>query len=367
MNPQQDTFAQLKDKDRKFLWHPFTQMQEYAEEEPVIIDRAEGAVLIDIEGHRYIDGVSSLWVNVHGHRKKEIDEAVKAQIDRVSHSTLLGLSNVPAIELAERLVAITPSSLKKVFYSDSGSTAVEIALKMAFQYFRHTEGKENRKTRFMALTNSYHGDTLGSVSVGGISLFHEIFRPLLFSCSFAPSPYCYRCPLEREFPSCRLACADQLEEQVSREQEKIAALIIEPLVQGAAGMITAPTGYLKRVREICDRFNILMITDEVATGFGRTGTLFACEQEEVEPDLLCMAKGITGGVLPLAATLAPKRSTMPFSAATKNSRPFFTDTPIPETRWPVPPPWRILTFSIRKKSWKNFRERSVYWRKNWKS
>jgi len=307
MNREEKFIQELKDKDRKFVWHPFTQMQEYVEEEPVIIDRAEGITLIDIEGHRYIDGVSSLWVNLHGHRKTEIDEAVKAQIDRVSHSTLLGLSNVPAVELAEKLVAITPASLKKVFYSDSGSTAVEIALKMAFQYTRHIEGKESKKTRFMALTNSYHGDTIGSVSVGGISLFHEIFRPLLFSCSFASSPYCYRCPLEREFPSCRLACADALEEQVSQEQDEIAALIIEPLVQGAAGMLTAPTGYLRRVREICDRFNILMIADEVATGFGRTGTMFACEQEDVAPDLLCLAKGITGGTLPLAATLTSQK------------------------------------------------------------
>ncbi len=303
MNPGNKTIEQLKDKAREFLWHPFTQMQEYVEEEPVIIDRAEGITLIDIEGQRYIDGVSSLWVNVHGHRKPEIDEAIKAQVDRVSHSTLLGLSNVPAVELAERLINLAPASLKKVFYSDSGSTAVEIALKMAFQYFQHIEGKESNRTRFMALTHSYHGDTLGSVSVGGISLFHEIFRPLLFSCSFAPAPYCYRCPLELEFPSCRLACADALEEQVEKEKAEIAALIIEPLVQGAAGILTAPTGYLKRVREICNRFNILMIADEVATGFGRTGTMFACEQEDVTPDLLCLAKGITGGTLPLAATL----------------------------------------------------------------
>ena len=293
----------LEDDDRRYIWHPFTQMLDYEKEVPVIIDRAEGVFLIDIYGKRYIDGISSLWVNIHGHRQPEIDRALKEQIDRVAHSTLLGLSNTPAIQLAKKLVEMTPAGLDKVFYSDSGSTAVEIALKMAFQYVQLTSGQSSRKTRFVALTNAYHGDTIGSVSVGGMALFHEIFGPLLFQCHFSPSPYCYRCPLDLDYPACNMACADELEKTVRDLHEETAALIIEPLVQGAAGMLVAPAGYLSRVREICTQYNILMIADEVATGFGRTGTLFACEQEGVTPDLLCLAKGITGGYLPLAATL----------------------------------------------------------------
>lgn len=303
MDQERDRLKELEDDDRRYIWHPFTQMQEYEKETPLIIERAEGVYLFDIHGKRYMDGVSSLWVNVHGHRRPEIDRAIKEQIDRVSHSTLLGISNVPAIELAKKLVKITPPGLEKVFYSDSGSTAVEIALKISFQFFQHRMGKSCKKTRFIALTNAYHGDTIGSVSVGGIPLFHDLFHPLLFPCDFAPSPYCYRCPLEMTYPSCSLACADELENTVRRIHEETAALIIEPLVQGAAGMLTAPPGYLARVRKICTRYDLLMIADEVATGFGRTGTLFACEQEGVTPDLLCLAKGMTGGYLPLAATL----------------------------------------------------------------
>lgn len=303
MDQERDRLKNLEDDDRRYIWHPFTQMQEYEKEAPMIIERAQGVFLIDIHGNRYIDGVSSLWVNVHGHCQPEIDRALREQIGRVSHSTLLGISNVPAIQLAKKLVEISPPGLEKVFYSDSGSTAVEIALKISFQFFQHRMGRSCKKTRFVALTNAYHGDTIGSVSVGGIPLFHDLFHPLLFPCDFAPSPCCYRCPLEMTYPSCSLACTDELENTVRRVHEEAAALIIEPLVQGAAGMLVAPPGYLARVREICTRYDLLMIADEVATGFGRTGTLFACEQEGVSPDLLCLAKGMTGGYLPLAATL----------------------------------------------------------------
>ncbi len=315
--------TQLLRDDTRYLWHPFTQMQEYRQESPVIIERAEGIHLIDIEGRRYMDGVSSLWVNVHGHRKREIDDAMRAQIERVSHTTLLGLSNVPAIELARQLVEITPAGLEKVFYSDSGSTAVEIALKMAFQYHQQKAGPETARTRFIALTHAYHGDTIGSVSVGGISLFHKTFEPLLFDCTFAPAPYCYRCPLESDDPGCGMACADALEEIVQGARNSAAAVIIEPLVQGAAGMLVAPEGYLARVRDICTRHGLLMIADEVATGFGRTGTLFACEQEGVRPDLLCLAKGITGGTVPLAATLATEAIYGAFLGAYEAFKTFF--------------------------------------------
>ena len=290
--------------DRQFVWHPFTQMAAYGREDQLLIDRAEGPYLYDLAGRRYIDGVASLWCNVHGHRHPTIDAAVRAQLDRVAHSTLLGLGNVASIDLARRLVDLTPAGLSRVFYSDSGATAVEVALKMAFQYWRQADPPRPDRTRFVALRNAYHGDTIGSVSLGGIDLFHAAYRPLLFETLYAPSPSCYRCPIGLTHPSCSLACADELEHLIADHADDVAAVVIEPLVQGAAGIITAPDGYLRRAREACDRHGVLLIADEVAVGFGRTGSMFACEQEEVTPDLLCLGKGLTGGYLPVAATLA---------------------------------------------------------------
>ncbi|HWR72421.1 MAG TPA: adenosylmethionine--8-amino-7-oxononanoate transaminase, partial [Nitrospirota bacterium] len=240
---------------------------------------------------------------VHGHRKREIDAAVAAQLRKIAHSTLLGLSNVPAALLAEKLVRIAPKGLTRVFYSDSGSTAVEIALKIAFQYWRQKGPNKRSKTRFISLREAYHGDTIGSVSVGGIDLFHRLYRPLLFPSHKIDAPYCYRCTLGRTWPSCGMECAERAGKIIRERALETAALVIEPLVQGAAGMLTHPPGYLRRIRELCTKHGILMIVDEVATGFGRTGTLFACEQEKVLPDIMAVAKGITGGYLPLAATL----------------------------------------------------------------
>jgi adenosylmethionine-8-amino-7-oxononanoate aminotransferase len=291
----------LAEADKRYIWHPFTQMKDYEGMEPVIIEQGEGAYLIDIQGRRYLDGVSSLWVNVHGHRCSEIDRAIIEQVGRISHTTLLGLSNPPAIELAQRLVEITPRGLERVFYSDNGSTGCEVALKMAFQYWQH-RGARN-KTQFISFKNAYHGDTLGAVSVGGIDLFHEAFRPLLFPVLQAEAPYCYRCPLNLSLPACGMACLDSLERILKDHHEKVAAVIIEPLVQGAAGMILQPPGFLSGVRELCTRYEVLMIADEVAVGFGRTGRMFASDHEKVSPDVMVLAKGITGGYLPLAATL----------------------------------------------------------------
>jgi adenosylmethionine-8-amino-7-oxononanoate aminotransferase len=296
--------AELESWDKQYLWHPFTQMRDYCNEKPLIIEKGEGSFLIDIYGNRYLDGVSSLWLNLHGHNRREIDQAITTQLEKISHSTLLGLSNVPAIKLAKKLVEITPAELTKVFYSDNGSTAVEVALKMAFQYWQQKSPPQKEKCTFISLDFAYHGDTLGAVSVGGIDTFHQLYKPLLFPTHRAPSPYCYRCSLEKIYPECQLSCVTPLEEVMQNHHQEVAALIIEPLVQGAAGMIVAPPGYLKRVRELCSRYNILMIADEVAVGFGRTGTMFACEQEEVIPDLMCVAKGISGGYLPISATLA---------------------------------------------------------------
>jgi adenosylmethionine-8-amino-7-oxononanoate aminotransferase len=291
----------LAEKDTRFVWHPFTQMQEWTE--PLVIERAEGNFLIDTDGRRYLDGVSSLWCNVHGHRHPALDAAIRAQLDRVAHSTLLGLANVPSIELAERLIAVAPRGLTKVFYSDSGSTAVEVALKMAFQ--AQQQRGERQRTRFLALREAYHGDTIGSVSVGGMDLFHAIFRPLLFDALHIPPTL------------------EALEEAFAAHGSALAAFVVEPLVQGAAGMLLQPPGFLRRARELCTRHGVLLICDEVATGFGRTGTLFACEQEEVAPDLLCLAKGITGGYLPLAATLTTDEVFRAFLAPYGEKRTFF--------------------------------------------
>ncbi len=296
-----DEIKHLRYIDTHVLWHPFTQMKEYETENAPIIVAGEGNYLIDIEGKRYLDGVSSLWVNIHGHRVKEIDEAIKSQLDRIAHSTLLGIGNVPSIQLAERLVEITPSGLTKVFYSDNGSTGVEIALKMAYQYWQNIGRK--KKTKFLSFYNAYHGDTLGAVGVGGISLFHQIYGNIIVPSLKIPSAYCYRCPWKQTPATCDRACFKILEETIKRNADILAAVIIEPIIQAAAGMIVWPKGYLKHLRELCDRYEVLLICDEVATGFGRTGKMFACEHEGITPDFMVLSKGITGGYLPLAATL----------------------------------------------------------------
>jgi adenosylmethionine---8-amino-7-oxononanoate aminotransferase len=314
---------QLAIDDKAYIWHPFTQMQDYETENPLIIEKGRGCVLIDICGNEFLDGVSSLWTNVHGHRKEQLDHAIKEQLDCVAHSTLLGLSNVPAIQYAKLLIGIAPSGLTKVFYSDSGSTAVEIALKMAFQFHQQADQGNGGKTKFISLKNAYHGDTIGSVSVGGIDLFHEKYSPLLFDAYKVESPYCYRCPFDHSFPSCEVECLQRLESVMKTHAHEVCALVIEPLVQGAAGMLIQPPGYLKRVRELCTHHDILMIADEVAVGFGKTGRMFACEHEGVVPDMMALAKGITGGYLPLAVTLTTDRVYQGFLGKYEEFKTFF--------------------------------------------
>jgi adenosylmethionine---8-amino-7-oxononanoate aminotransferase len=308
----------LRALDQAHVWHPFTQMQGWAGDEPLIIERAEGNFLIDDSGRRYLDGVSSLWCNVHGHRKREIDEAIIAQLEKVAHTTLLGLASVPSIELAAELVRLAPPGLNRVFYSDSGSTAVEVALKMAFQCWRQRGRPE--KARFAALQEAYHGDTVGSVSVGGMELFHGTFRGLLFSAERIPTPYVYRWEGPGDCGQACLAAAERLFQERGKE---LAALVVEPLVQGAAGVITQPPGFLGRLAELCREHDVLLICDEVATGFGRTGTLFAVEQEGVRPDFLCLAKGLSGGYLPLAATLTTEAVYASFLGDYASFRTFF--------------------------------------------
>lgn len=301
--PRRPSRKQLSEWDRRYLWHPFTQMQEWEQEEPLIIERGKGSYLIDTEGKKYLDGTSSIWVNLHGHRHPILDRAIKKQLDKIAHSTFLGLSNPPAIELARELIRIAPKGLTRVFYSDNGSTAVEIALKMAVQYWQQHHPEAGPKNTFLHLKLAYHGDTIGAVSVGNIELFHARFKPLLFPTADVEPPHCYRCPLQLTYPSCDMACIEPIEDILQNRHRELAGLIIEPLMQAAAGMIPQPPGYLKRIRELCTRFNVLLIADEVATGFGRTGTMFACEHEGVTPNLMAISKGLTGGYMPLAATL----------------------------------------------------------------
>ena len=295
-----DTREELERWDRHVVWHPFTQMAEY---EPLIFEQAEGCMLVDIDGRRYIDGVSSLWCNIHGHRHPALDEALREQLTRVAHVTSLGASNPTTIKLAKRLVELAPEGLEHVFFSDDGATAVEVALKMAFQYWRQRDDPQPEKTVYAAIGNAYHGDTLGCVSVGGVARFHEMFRPLLFEVLRLPTPDTYRLPDGVTAAGVLDHYLGQVEAMLARHHERLAALVIEPLVQAAAGMIVHPRGYLRGLRQLTRRYDVLLIADEVAVGMGRTGTMFACQQEEVCPDLMCLAKGLTGGYMPLAATL----------------------------------------------------------------
>ncbi|KAF0132899.1 MAG: adenosylmethionine-8-amino-7-oxononanoate transaminase [Candidatus Saganbacteria bacterium] len=276
----------LNNLDKQYIWHPFTQMKDWLKDKQLIIEKGKGIYLYDDKGNEYIDGVSSLWVTVHGHQKKEIDQAIKKQLKKISHSTLLGLGNEPSAILAEKLIKIAPAGLKKVFYSDSGSTAVEIALKIAFQY-QKLRGKKS-KTKFITLENAYHGDTIGSVSVGGIDLFHELYKPMLFKS--------FKVPVDNIL---------KLEQLLKAKHQTIAAMIVEPMVQAAAGMLIMPKGFLESARKLCKKYNVILICDEVAAGFGRTGKMFA--SENISPDIICVAKGITGGYLPLAATLTTEK------------------------------------------------------------
>jgi adenosylmethionine---8-amino-7-oxononanoate aminotransferase len=299
----------LKQQDKQYLWHPFTQMKDWVADgdQPVVIDEAKGVYLIDTDGNSYIDGVSSLWVNVHGHRHPAIDQAIKNQIDKLSHSTLLGLTNTPAVELSKKLIALAPQGLSKVFYSDNGSTAVEIALKMAYQYWQNTG--HTKKRTLVHLSNSYHGDTLGSVSVGGMDIFHKVYRGLIFK--------------THGLKGQGKEAVIEFEALLKKKSSTIAALVVEPLVQGAAGMMMWPKGVLKEFRRLCTKYKVFLIVDEVATGFGRTGQMFACNHEGVTPDFLCLAKGITGGYLPLAATLTTKKVYDGFLFDYKDLKTFF--------------------------------------------
>jgi adenosylmethionine-8-amino-7-oxononanoate aminotransferase len=311
----------LYEADKAFLWHPFTAMQSWLAEEDGegrIIAAGEGFELIDTHGRRYIDGFASLWCNLHGHRVRPIDAAIRHQLDRIAHTTLLGHGSVPAVELAERLVQIAPVGLTKVFLSDSGAAAVEVALKMAFQYYRNLG--QRRRQRFVALRQGYHGDTVGSVSVGGIETFHSLFRPLLFEATFADSPNPYYHPAgDKAGP----AVLEQIDSILTAAPGEYCAVIVEPLIQAAAGMLTHPAGFLAGLRRLTRRHDVLLIADEVATGFCHTGKLFACQHEDVTPDLMCLGKALSGGYLPVSATLATQQVFDAFLAEPGEGKTFY--------------------------------------------
>jgi adenosylmethionine-8-amino-7-oxononanoate aminotransferase len=306
--------VQLEKIDRTAVWHAFTQMAEY---QPFIVDRAEGCTLFDLDGNAYLDGVSSLWCNVHGHKHPHIDAAIRAQLDRVAHVTNLGSSNPTTIQLAQRLTEIAPAGLNHVFFSSDGACAVEAAIKMALQYWRQRDDPRPNKTRYLALADAYHGDTLGAVSVGGVERFHAMFEPLLFPVLRAGVA---KDGTSDEQLAATLAAMEQLFEQHHHE---LAAVVIEPLIQCAAGMKLHPPELLAALRQLCSRYEVLLIADEVATGFGRTGTMFACQREQVSPDLLCLGKGLTGGYLPMAATLATDEIWNAFLGSFAESKTFF--------------------------------------------
>jgi adenosylmethionine-8-amino-7-oxononanoate aminotransferase len=305
--PNTPSTADLIAWDRQYVWHPFTPMKAWMEKnDPVVIERGEGDFLIDTEGRRYIDGVASMWCNVHGHCVPELDAALHAQASKIAHTTLLGLINVPSVQLAKRLIELAPKGLTKVFYSDNGSTAVEIACKMAYQYWAN-RGMPG-KSRFIAFANSYHGDTLGAVSIGGIPTFHEAYRPLCFPVDFVPSITNDQSPITN---------------LLAARPNQHAAIVVEPMVQGAGGIIMHPPGLLRELRRLADKHNVLLIADEVLTGFGRTGKMFACEHEGVTPDLMCLSKGLTAGYMPLGATLTTQDVFAAFYADPREGKTFF--------------------------------------------
>ena len=293
--------------DKRYLWHPFTQQQTWEAEPQLVIEQAEGCYLIDVEGRRYLDGVSSLWVNVHGHRHPAINAAIKRQLDTLAHSTMLGLTHPLAVQLGKRLVELAPGQLSRVFYSDTGAAAMEIALKIAYQYWQQASPPQPEKRLFLSIHNAYHGDTVGSMSIGGIDVYRQAYTHLFFPTIAVDETVACTCGMQPSCHECHMPCLAEIERVVARNASQLAAITMEPLFQGAAGIRTYPRGYTRAVAEIARRYGALFIVDEVATGFGRTGKMFACEHEGMEPDIMGLAKGISAGYLPLAATLTTEK------------------------------------------------------------
>jgi len=296
-----NSMKEWQKKDLQYVWHPCAQMKDYEEFPPIIVDRGEGVYLYDIDGKQYLDAVSSWWVNLFGHSNKRINQAISKQLDKLEHCIFANFSHKPAIELAERMIEISPAGLGKVFFSDDGSTAVEVALKISFQYFQQTGKPEKQK--FVAIQESYHGETLGAMAVNNIDLYSKVYKPLLINTFKVEGPDCYRCKYGLNRETCKAECFEHMEKCLQENHEKIAGAIIEPMVQGAAGMKMYSPEYLKKLRAACDKYDIHFIADEIAVGFGRTGKMWACNHADVSPDIMCVSKGLTAGYLPLALTL----------------------------------------------------------------
>jgi adenosylmethionine-8-amino-7-oxononanoate aminotransferase len=309
-------------KDSDFIWHPYTQMKDCLQFPPILIKRGNGIKLYDERGNFYYDTLSSWWCNVHGHNHPKIKAAIKTQLSRLEHVLFAGFTHKPAIQLAEKLISISPGKLTRVFFSDDGSTSVEVALKMSFQHWQNTG--RTKKTKFIALDYGYHGDTIAAMSVSGIDLFNRLFSPLFFPSFKVPSPYCYRCPMDKDRYSCAIDCIMPLEKLLKEKSGIISALILEPMVLAAGGMIVYPKEYLLKAANLTKKFNVHLILDEVATGFGRTGRMFACEYvENIAPDFLCLSKGLTAGYLPLAVTLTTDKIYKAFYADYREKKTFY--------------------------------------------
>jgi len=311
----------LTERDLKHNWHPYTQMKDTESFPPIPIERAEGIKLYDYDGNFYYDTISSWWCNVHGHNHPYIKDAIKRQLDSLEHVLFAGFTHKPAVELSERLARITPKNLSRVFYSDDGSTAVETALKMSFQYW-HNTGKPD-KNKFLSLDLAYHGDTIGTMAVSGVDLYNAKFKSLFYSSFKAPTPYCYRCKFGKTKENCSLECLSAMEDILKKESKNIAAIILEPILMGAAGMIIYPAEYLKGVAELAKKYNVHLIVDEVAAGFGRTGKMFASEHADIEPDFMCISKGITSGYLPIGVTMTTEAIYKAFYAEYSDLKTFY--------------------------------------------
>lgn len=296
-----NNYQNLQSRDLRYIWHPCSQMKDYETLPPIIIEKAKGAYLYDLDGKRYIDAISSWWCNLLGHSHDKINEAISSQIKNLEHVIFANFSNIPAITLSERLASISPEGLEKIFFTDNGSSAIEAAMKMSFHFFAQT-GKPNKK-RFIALTDAYHGETVGALSAGDLDIYSKVYKPLLLDIIRVESPDCFRCPYGKSRQACNCECFDKMEKALEEYSDDCCAVLIEPLVQAAAGMKIYPPLYLKKLRTACDYFNVQLIADEIAVGFGRTGMMFACEHAGITPDYMCLSKGITGGYMPMAAVL----------------------------------------------------------------
>ncbi len=317
---KRDEEMQLAQEDLRYIWHPCSQMKDYETYPPIVIDRGKGAYLYSVSGKEYIDIISSWWCNLLGHCNPQIMAAISKQLAELEHVIFADFSHRPAIELCARLSEVIPPRLKKFNFADNGSASVECALKMAFQYCYQT-GRQ-KKQKFMCLTGSYHGETIGALSVGSMDIFAKIYQPMLMSAIHVEAPDCYRCPYQEDREHCQCQCFQKMEEAFSKYGAETAAIIVEPLLQGSAGMRIYPALYLKKLRDLCDAYDVLLIADEIATGFGRTGTMFACEQADISPDIMCVSKGLTGGYLPMSITITTEEIYQAFYAEYREKRAF---------------------------------------------